>query len=207
MPAAGRRSLTWLYDSVVGLSMREGVWRARVTKLLVNGLGAGGVVLDVGCGTGRQAVEVARARPDLTVIGVDGDPEVLKIARRRVADAVDLRPGRVGALPVEDRGADRVLLSLVLHHLQPDEKVAALTEAARVLRPGGALHVVDWGPPLGLVPRVGFGVLQIVDGRSNTRDHGSGRWLEAFAAARVGEPELVWRAWTVWGTLEHWVSA
>ena len=55
--------------------------------------------------------------------------------------------GLATALPYEDASYDRVLSSLMLHHLTTEDKRRALAEAWRVLRPGGELHVLDIGPP------------------------------------------------------------
>lgn len=204
VPAAGREAFTGLYDVVMALSMRERAWRPQLTALVVDGLGDGGRVVDAGCGTGTQAIAIAAVRRDAEVVGVDVDAEVLERASRKPGgERLRLLRGRLDALPLEDRSADRVTMSLVLHHLQWEEKVAALSEAARILSPEGVLHVVDWGRPTGLVPRVGFSALRLLDGLSNTRDHGSGRWLEAFSMVGLTDPQVVRRLSTVWGTLEH----
>ena len=102
------------------------------------------VVGDLGCGTGQLAETVA---PYVRrVVAVDESPDMLAAARRRLeepmeAGAVELREGRLEALPVEDGELDAAVLSLVLHYVaSPGE---ALEEAARTLRPGGRVLVVD----------------------------------------------------------------
>lgn len=102
------------------------------------------VVGDLGCGTGQLTETVAPyvAR----VVAVDESPDMLEAARRRLAaeslgDRVELREGRLEALPVADGELDVAVLSLVLHYVPRPEE--ALTEAVRGLKPGGRLLLVD----------------------------------------------------------------
>jgi ArsR family transcriptional regulator len=102
------------------------------------------VVGDLGCGTGQIAAVLAPfvAR----VIAVDRSGEMLQAARRRVRDLanVEVKRGELEALPVGDGELDAATLLLVLHHL-PDP-AAALSEASRVLKPGGRLLIADMLP-------------------------------------------------------------
>ncbi|HEY7497962.1 MAG TPA: metalloregulator ArsR/SmtB family transcription factor [Vicinamibacterales bacterium] len=99
---------------------------------------------DLGCGTGQVAAALAPFVAQ--VIAVDRSNDMLQAARRRVRDLpnVDVRRGELEALPIQDDALDAATLLLVLHHL-PDP-AAALTEAARVLRPGGRLLICDMLP-------------------------------------------------------------
>lgn len=99
---------------------------------------------DLGCGTGQIAALVA---PHVArVIAVDGSPDMLRAARRRLKRLanVDLRRGELEALPVDTGQLDAAVLALVLHHLP--EPLRALAEVARVLKPGGRALVVDMLP-------------------------------------------------------------
>jgi ubiquinone/menaquinone biosynthesis C-methylase UbiE len=203
VPAAGRASLTRAYDTVLALTMRERRWRPALAAAVVAGVEPGGVVVDVGSGTGTLAIALAAARPDVEVIGVDGDPEVRALAARKPgAERVGWRDGLAGSLPLDDASADRVVMSLLLHHLAPDGKRAALGEARRVLRPGGSLHIADWGRPRDPLTRLGFLALQLVDGFEGTRDHAAGRLPAFVAGAGFAAPEVARRLRTVWGSLE-----
>ena len=103
-------------------------------------------LLDLGTGTGRMLEILA---PHATrAVGIDGSHAMLNLARLRVERGslrnVQLRQGDIYALPVERDDYDLVVVHQVLHYL--DEPARALREAARVLRPGGRLLVVDFAP-------------------------------------------------------------
>jgi SAM-dependent methyltransferase len=201
VPAAGRRAFTGLYDPVVALTMREATFRGRLVEQVLAGLAPGGAVVDVGCGTGTLAIALAARGARVT--GVDGDAEVLAIARGKAgAEAVDWREGRAGALPVGDASADRVVMSLLLHHLDAEAKRAALAAAGRALRPGGRLHVADWGRPGDPVMRAGAWALERIDGPEGLREHlerGTAPLLTDAGFAPVAVHD---RLRTVWGRLE-----
>ena len=98
-------------------------------------------VADLGCGTGALAAALA---PFVRkVVGVDRSEDMLEAARRRTALAgnVELRPGDLEELPLEDRSCDAALLVLALGWVEDPARV--LREAVRVVRPGGRLALVD----------------------------------------------------------------
>jgi trans-aconitate methyltransferase len=96
-------------------------------------------VLDVACGTGVLA-RVARTRvgPGGAVTGLDANPEMLDVARR-LETSIEWIEGRAEALPLHDASLDAVVSQFGLMFF--DDRVAALREMARVLRPGGRLAV------------------------------------------------------------------
>ncbi len=99
---------------------------------------------DLGCGTGQMTMTLAPfvAR----VIAVDGSGEMLQAAKRRLRgfDNIELRRGDLESLPIDDRSLDAAVVALVLHHVPDPARV--LAEAARVLKPGGRVLVVDMLP-------------------------------------------------------------
>lgn len=101
------------------------------------------VAADFGCGTGN--VLVAMLKKAETVIGVDGSPRMLELARRRFGkegERVSLRIGDLAHLPLRDGEADFASLNMVLHHIpQPGD---VLGEIRRVLSPGGLLVITDF---------------------------------------------------------------
>jgi ubiquinone/menaquinone biosynthesis C-methylase UbiE/DNA-binding transcriptional ArsR family regulator len=102
------------------------------------------MVGDLGCGTGL--VTEALAPFVRGVIGVDGSASMLERAQARLErfENVELRHGELTSLPLEDGEVDAVTFILVLHHVQDPRQ--AIAEAARVLRPGGRILVVDMVP-------------------------------------------------------------
>ena len=114
------------------------------TRSLIGLMPADWTVADLGCGTGTMLSSLA---PHVKhVIGVDASEEMLAAARARLSGVgnVDLRRGSLESLPIETASVDAVTMMLVLHHLASPG--AAIAEAARILRPGGRLLVVDMAP-------------------------------------------------------------
>lgn len=100
-------------------------------------------VLDVACGTGALTTAVAdRVSPGGAVLGLDANPEMLAVARRKHSD-IEWRDGRAESLPFADASFDAVVSQFGLMFF--DDRVAALREMQRVLRPGGRLAVAVCG--------------------------------------------------------------
>jgi ubiquinone/menaquinone biosynthesis C-methylase UbiE len=194
--------MTRFYDSVVALTMRERLFRGRLVEQVLAGLPAGGTIVDAGAGTGTLAIALAQAAPAAELVAVDGDAEVLEIAAaKRGAAAVEWKRSLAGGLPLADASCERVTMSLLLHHLDPAGKRAALAEAHRVLRPGGRLHIADWGRPQDPLMRAGLFTLALIDGFDGIRDHAAGRlpgFVEGAGFARVERHD---RLRTAWGSL------
>ncbi|MBX2801818.1 MAG: class I SAM-dependent methyltransferase [Myxococcales bacterium] len=99
-------------------------------------------VVDVGCGSGGLAHELARR--GLRVTGVEPDPQQRALAEARAAlPGLTWLAGGASALPCGDGCADAVIFNRSLHHVSPDRMDASLLEAARVLRSGGRLLVLE----------------------------------------------------------------
>ncbi len=201
IPAAGRRGLTALYDPVVALTMRERTFRSRLVAQVV--AGEPRAVLEIGCGTGSLTVRLAQALPASSVVGLDPDPDALARARAKdPAKRIDWREGNALGLPLPERSFDRVVASLALHHLTTAEKRAALAEAHRVLRPGGRLHIADWGAPQDALMKTAFFALRVLDGFAVTRAHARGELPALIEQAGFSRPQRKDGLRTAWGTLE-----
>jgi SAM-dependent methyltransferase len=126
----------WWYRAVRALLLRE-VRRLRLPP--------GATVLDAGCGTGATLGAVARARPDLRLVGLDLSGFAIRAARGKSGALVAI--GSVNDLPFADASIDAILSVDVLYHRAVDER-RALAEAIRCLRPGGSILVnlpaYDW---------------------------------------------------------------
>jgi ubiquinone/menaquinone biosynthesis C-methylase UbiE len=102
-------------------------------------------LLDVACGTGRFLGQIKSNWPRLPVTGLDMSPYYLAEARDRLGawSRVTLVEGAAEALPFPEGGFDIVTSVFLLHELPRKVRHAALTEMARVLKPGGILILVD----------------------------------------------------------------
>ncbi|EID14378.1 methyltransferase [Mycobacterium xenopi RIVM700367] len=144
LPAAGRDIFLPGYDLV---SRLFGMTKVHDTLIAQAELDGSQRVLEIGCGTGSVAVRAKHAHPGVELIGCDPDPRALARARRKAQGISGIRfdHGYAQQLPYADDEFDRVLSSMMLHHLPDDVKPKAAAEIFRVLRPGGRLHLVDIG--------------------------------------------------------------
>ena len=132
---------------------RDPAWR----RFLVSRVPASrdDVVVDLATGTGAVALELVRQK-GCSVVGVDQSPEMLAEARRRLtlggqAERVQLVEASAEALPFEDESFDGLTAAYLLRYLR--DLPAGLRGLARVLRPGAAASLLDFGVPPGPATR------------------------------------------------------
>jgi ubiquinone/menaquinone biosynthesis C-methylase UbiE len=144
LPAAGHDALLPGYDLLARLLGFSKVYQTLIAQAEI---ADGDRVLEIGCGTGNLTTRVKHAHPAAEVVGSDPDPRALRLAQRKAdrLSGIRFERGYAQQLPYADGEFDRVLSSMMLHHLDDDAKPAAAGEIFRVLRPGGRLHLVDIG--------------------------------------------------------------
>ncbi|MBN2027710.1 MAG: class I SAM-dependent methyltransferase [Actinobacteria bacterium] len=169
--AARFEVFTAIYDPAVAFTCREKTFkRALIAQA---GLAQGQRVLDLGCGTCTLTLMILEAYPGLDMTGLDADERVLSIAAKKAAKRgieLQLDLGMSYDMPYEDASFDRVVSSYLFHHLTPENKRMTLAEVMRVLKPGGELHVADWGKPPNFPLRLAFFAVQLLDGFKTTSD-------------------------------------
>ena len=149
IPALSYRFLTPFYDFIQKYIVRD----VRYKSLLIDqaDIRVGQSVLDLGCGTGTLAIMVKQLHPGAEVTGLDADPEMLKVARNKSAREITpviFDTGMTYDLPYPDESFDRIVSSIMIHHLKTPDKKRTAHEVFRVLKPGGQLHIVDFGKPV-----------------------------------------------------------
>jgi ubiquinone/menaquinone biosynthesis C-methylase UbiE len=146
-------------------------------------------VLEIGCGTGSVLLEVKRRYPDVSATGIDPDPKALARARRkseRARVSIQFDRGFADTLPYADDSFDRVLSSFMLHHVPSSERDGVAREARRVLKAGGALHLVDLA--------AGHGRTQLVHSEQALAGNAEDRVIALLARAGFDRPSLTGKA-------------
>lgn len=183
-PALAYSVLTPVYDVALEVLGFGRSFKAAVAELAE--VNPGEAVLDLGCGTGTLLRALVARQSDARYTGIDPDPQVLAIARRRLQrnarPPVELTQGYAQDLPFPDAAFDLVISTLIFHHLPDQVKVAALREVRRVLTPHGRFLLVDFGTPPTRTAQVLLTIASLFDGRDNMRANLAGE-LPAMAAA------------------------
>ena len=203
-PAAGQHWLLPLYDPLLKLLGADSTRRELVEQASV---GPSHRVLDIGTGTGTLVVLIKRLHPDAEVVGLDPDPRALARARRKVERAAlsaQFDQGFSDELPYPDASFDRVFSTFMFHHLERDEKTKALTEARRVLKPGGSLHVLDFG---GAGPRGDGFLARALHHSDQVRDNFEGGIPALMSEAGFAESKQVAQRATLFGRIAYYSAS
>ncbi|MDK3160500.1 methyltransferase domain-containing protein [Kamptonema cortianum] len=200
--ALGFRWLTPLYDPLIHYFLREQAWKSALINQAH--IAEAQKILDLGCGTGTLVLSIKRQFPTTDMYGLDGDTEILEIARQKANQqhlSVTFDHGLSDALPYPDATFDRVLCSLMLHHLTYEQKLKTAQEVYRSLKVNGEFHVADWGKPQNALMRFTFLSVQLLDGFETTTDNVQGKLPQIFEDAGFVEVEQTEVFATVLGTL------
>ncbi len=199
IPALRYRFLTPFYDPILKKVTREDVFK----KTLIDqaALEPGMRLLDLGCGTATLTMMVKQMHPQVEVIGLDGDPAILEIARRKVSQAglnITLEQGLAFELPYPENYFDRVISSMVMHHLSGDYKGRTMHEIRRVLKEDGEFHMVDFGVPANRYSRLTAKVMRNFE---EVDDNLQGRIINYIRSAGFSWAEQTGRSDNFVGTL------
>jgi len=199
IPALRYNWLTPLYDSVMRWGMREDQFKSDLINQAQ--IKPGMRVLDLGCGTATLTIKIKQAFPEAEVVGLDGDARVLEIGRAKAEKAgvnITLDQGMSFDLTYPDHSFDRVLSSLVFHHLTTHNKQRTMAEVLRVLQPGGELHIADFGKPTTTWARL---ISLVMAGLEEASDNYKGRLPTLLRAACFDHASEITRYGTIFGTL------
>lgn len=136
----------WLYDGISGLAALSVGGEARFRRLALQGLNiySDTKILDLCCGSGQATQVLVEYSQQVT--GLDASPLSLKRARRNVPQA-EYVEAFAEDMPFADNSFDLVHTSVAMHEMSPPQLRKILTQAYRVLKPGGVLALVDFHPP------------------------------------------------------------
>ncbi|MCH7868182.1 MAG: class I SAM-dependent methyltransferase [Myxococcales bacterium] len=202
IPALRFRSLTRYFDWVLDKTLKEDRFRT----LLIDqaNIEPGQRILDIGCGTGTLAIMLKQRFPTAHVTALDADPDILALARAKADQAgceIDFQQTLAWEADFPPESFDRVLSSLVLHHLRPGDKRRTLQAAKEWLRPKGELHIADWGKAQNLFMRSAFFAVQLLDGFETTAENVAQGLVPCIDEAGFSNSEETHREATMFGTL------
>jgi len=205
IPALNQKWLTPLYDPTLRYIMGEDGFKKRLIEQA--NPQAGERILDLGCGTGTLTIMLQRQQPAAQVVGLDGDSRILDIAQKK-ADRVGIASirwdtGLADELPYPDESFDKVITSMMLHHLTLPEKLGAFQEVLRILKPGASFHIADFGKPHdGLMRFVPFYMSHL----ERTVDNFKGRIPELLVKAGFDQVEETGHLQNFFGPLSFYRS-
>lgn len=190
MPTLNEHALTPFYDATISLMTCERTWRRAFVKQ-IDPLPRD-VILDMGCGAGTLAILLKQAGPSASVYGVDPDPAILTRAENSARDKDLLIHFQQGYVQETSAIAsvirpNKIVSSMVLHRVPLAGKRSAVLSAFASLRPGGELHIADYGQQNSALMRFAFRQVQTLDGIASTQPNADGVLPELMREAGFDE--------------------
>jgi demethylmenaquinone methyltransferase/2-methoxy-6-polyprenyl-1,4-benzoquinol methylase len=138
-----------LLNRIISLGLDQR-WRKKTVRCLE--LQPGQRLLDLATGTGDLAIQVARRHPEVDVVGLDPSAGMLEVARKKcerkqLTARIELVTGDAQELPYEAASFDAVTMGFGIRNV-PD-RLRALREIARVVKPGGRVGILELSEPRG----------------------------------------------------------
>jgi ubiquinone/menaquinone biosynthesis C-methylase UbiE len=163
-------------------------------------------LLELGCGSGRLAIQIKRTYPDVEITAVDGNRDIMKVAKNRAGQAgvdIDFVLGDFTTCPLEGT-YDRVYSTLVLHHLNLEAKQEVFARIRALLAEDGKLVVADFtghhhGPGQAILSKLST----LSDPLGGKRSNHDGSF-EAAMRDTLPVVRSVARIPSVFGTIEAW---
>ena len=203
MRPLGPSWLTGAYDPLIARWPAGHKMRATVMNALDPAPGQR--LLELGCGSGRLAIEIKRRCPDVAISAVDGNRDILAIARDRANKAgvdIDFTLGDITSCPLSGP-YDNVYSTLVLHHLTLDAKQQVFRRVRDLLVPGGSLVIADFSRHRGSGQAIVTRLSALGDSLGAKQPHFDGRFENALQECFSDVHSLA-QIPSVFGTIEVW---
>lgn len=204
VPALRFKALTKLYDRLLSVTFQEKkIKQALINQLQINGTET---VLDFGCGTGTLAIMIKEQFPSVNIVGIDVDAEIIAIAEKKIkAKGLSIPLKKYDGESLAFLGHqqfDRIVSSLVFHHIPTTTKRNVLSQLYRITKPGAELHIADFGKPKNLYTKAAFGLLRRFDGVENTSVNVEGLLPHFIKGGGFKEIQVTQSFNTAFGTVE-----
>jgi ubiquinone/menaquinone biosynthesis C-methylase UbiE len=202
IPALKYHWLTQFYDRVLKTFLRENTFKSKLIESMKSTNPKH--ILDIGCGTATLSLMMETSFPEACVTGLDGDEKIFAMAKGKINSAqskIRLVQAMSYSIPASQGLFDAVTSSLMLHHLNANDKTKTLKEVYRVLQPNGIVAIADWGKPSNFFMRLVFYIVQFLDGFETTTDNVRGKIPQYLVNAGFQEVKEIEKIDTILGTV------
>ncbi|MEC1769002.1 class I SAM-dependent methyltransferase [Schinkia azotoformans] len=161
IPALKYKCLTKYFDLFLSVLMRE--YKIKNELIKYAGINNNEKILDFGCGTGTLLLMLKSYYPNNEINGVDIDKDVLTLANDKLFSkglSIPLSIYDGENLPYESNYFDKILSSLVIHHIYPEDKLRIFNENRRILKPGGNIFILDFAKPKDFYSKIIVSILK-----------------------------------------------
>ena len=204
VPALGFKWLTRYYDLFLRITLPE----KKIRQALIDQLQLQGNenLLDFGCGTGTLAIMIKEQFPSVNLMGIDVDDEVISIANKKImAKGLNIPIKRYDGTDLSSfphQQFDKIVSSLAFHHIPTGQKRVLLSHLFRMVKPGGQLHVADFGKSKNWYTKISFSILRSFDGLKNTSVNSEGLLADFIKGGGFKLVESIQLINTTFGTVE-----